>query len=58
MNSNAFILLVAIVLSGIFIIIVLAEESRQVRRDTCEQRGGVVVRTYDGAVCIKAEVLK
>lgn len=58
MNSNAFILLVAIALGGLFIIIVLAEENRQVRRDACEQRGGVVVRTHEGSVCIKAEVLK
>lgn len=58
MNSNAFILLVATAFAGLFIIIVLADENRLVRRAACEQRGGVVVKTPEGSVCIKAEVLK
>ena len=59
MNSTAFILLVVMVLTGVCLgAIVLAEESRQVHRDTCTQRGGVVVRTHEGEACIKAEVLK
>ena len=59
MNSTAFILLVVIVLTGVFLgAVVLAEEIVQVHRDTCTQRGGVLVRTHEGEACIKAEVLK
>lgn len=55
---NGFLIFIAILLAFAGLTVGAGAEKIGEDKTSCEARGGVQVRTYEGSVCIKAEVLK
>lgn len=55
---NGFLILVATLLTVVGLIVGAGVKKIDEGKTSCEARGGVQVRTYEGYACIKAEVLK
>lgn len=56
-GDRMFAIVVLLIISAMVIFVVWAIGTSSKRREECEQQGGVMVRTGDNRVCIKAEVI-